>query len=100
MRVIEFLDKLKEFDIKEMYWGYAITLKERSKPLSKIEGRIIRQNKNSFKISYILHTKEDNWGTEIIDTESLYKIQSFCETLVSELQNSTKEYVSKEDKDE
>ena len=96
MRVVEFLDKLKEFDIKEMSWGYAITLKK-SNVLPKIEGRIIRQNKNSFKISYMLHTQEDNWGTEIIDTESLYKIQSFCETLVSELQNSTKEYVSRED---
>lgn len=96
MRVIEFLDKLKEFDIKEYDWGYAITLKKKCNPLPKIEGRIIRQNKNSFKISYILHTQEDNWGTEIIDTESLYKIQSFCETLVSELQNNTKEYVSRE----
>ena len=97
MKIVEFLDKLKEFDIKEYDWGYAITLKNKCNLLPKIEGRIYKRAKGKFQLQYILHTQEDNWGTEIIDTESLYKIQSFCETLVSELQNSTKEYVSRED---
>ena len=97
MKIVEFLDKLKEFDIKEMYWGYSIILKENPNPFPKIEGRIYKRDKGKIQLQYVLHIQEENWGTEIIDTESLYKIQSFCEVLVSELQNSTKEYVSRED---
>lgn len=96
MKIIEFLDKLKEFDVKEVYWGYSITLKK-SNVLPKIEGRIYKRDKGKIQLQYVLHTQEDNWGIEIIDIESLYKIQSFCETLVAEFQNSTKEYVSRED---